>query len=118
MNNLLWSMAENFVMMDRISRKNDYGGTDKVWIEGAAFQAVVIKNNSPEVKLAEQQGVKEIFTIVVDKGTELEYHDVIRRVSDGDVFRITSITKDSEAPMASTVPITKVTAERWELTGE
>jgi hypothetical protein len=51
----------------------------------------------------------------VDKGFSLDYHDVFRRVSDNQVFRVTSNIKDSEAPEASTVKIGKVTAERWEL---
>ena len=74
------------------------------------------KDNSTEALIAEKQGVSEIYTVVVQKGTVLEYHDVFRRLSDGAVFRVTSNITDNEAPNASTVRIAKVTAERWELT--
>ena len=74
------------------------------------------KESAPEVTVAEQQGVNELFTVVVPKGVPLEYHDVFQRVSDNAVFRLTSNVADDIAPMASTVAIGKANCERWALT--
>ena len=57
----------------------------------------------------------EIYTVVTKKSFLLDYHDVFRRISDGQIFRVTGMAKDSEAPARSSVQIAKVTAERWEL---
>lgn len=112
---LLDSMKEKCRILNRIRTDDPLGGFAEQWVDGATFDAVIIKNNSTEAVVAEKQGVSEIFTVVVDKGFSLDYHDVFRRVSDNQVFRVTSNIKDSEAPEASTVKIGKVTAERWEL---
>lgn len=113
--NLLESMMEKCCILNHIREDDPYGSSVDYWTDGATFDATVIKNNTTEVKIAEQQGIKEFFTIVTKKSFLLDYHDVFRRLSDGQIFRVTSMTKDSEAPEASTVKIAKVTAEKWEL---
>lgn len=112
---LIESMMEDCVFMNHVRTDDPYGGYSDTWQEGATFKAAVIKNNTTEAVVAEKQGIEEIFTIVTMKTVNLDFHDVIKRKSDGIIFRVTSKTIDSTAPKASTVPIAKVTAERWVL---
>lgn len=113
---LLDSMRDPCVMMDKRTVSDGMGGFTTVWTEGAAFDATIIKNNSNEAVVGQQQGMSELFTVVVDKSIILDYHDVFKRVSDGQTFRLTSSTLDSAAPERSTIPIAKATCERWALT--
>lgn len=114
--NLLEGMMYECVMMDRSTVSGDrLGGFDTVWTEGAAFRAYVRKDTADTIKVAEQQGVKEMFTVIVPRSVNLEFHDVFKRVSDGAIFRLTSNVKDATAPGASSVEIGKATCERWEL---
>jgi hypothetical protein len=115
---LINEMMEPCKILNRIRQDDPYGSWVDTWTEGASFNATIIKNSSTEATVAERQGIKEIFTVVTGKGFPLEYHDVFRRLSDGAIFRVTSESKDSEAPARSTVQIAKVTAERWELNAE
>lgn len=88
-----------------------YGGTKTTYTKGATFNAAIYMPNSVEVKTAEQQGVKGLYSVVVDKSTRLEYHDVFER-SDGTVFRVTS--KDEQATPGSTnLNLRVVSAEEW-----
>lgn len=112
---LLDSMMTACTMLDKTTVSDGVFGFQTVYVDGAPFQATIIKDNSMEARTAEKQGVTEVYTVVTAKGTALHYHDVFRRDKDGQVFRITSNQKDDEAPAASTVQIGKVTAERWEL---
>lgn len=112
---LLDSMKEPFVMMDKTTVSDGLGGFDNVWVDGAPFEAVLRKDSSPEAVVAQQQGMAETFTVIVDKSVRLDYHDVFRRVSDGAVFRTTSATQDSAAPARASIPIAKATCERWTL---
>ena len=112
---LIESMMEDFVFLNKVKVDDPVGGYKDEYQEGVTFMAAVIKNSTNEAQIAEKNGMKEIFTIVTDKSMVLEFHDVLRRVSDGEIFRITSRAVDSQAPAASTVPIAKVTAERWVL---
>ena len=106
---------ENCRILNHIRTDDGMGGYSQQWTEGATFKAAIGKNSSPQVVLAEQQGLSELFTVLVEEGFTLDYHDVFRRLSDGAVFRVTSRTVDSTAHPTSTVRIAKVTAERWVL---
>lgn len=112
---LLDSMAEECRIMNHIREDDAVGSSVDYWSEGSKFLATIIKVSTTEAMIAEKQGITEIFTVVVKKGMTLDYHDVFKRISDGQVFRVTSSTVDSEAPNASTVKIAKVTAEKWVL---
>lgn len=113
--NLLESMMEPCVTLTRSIQGDGVIGRVEAYEPDASFMAAIIKDNSVEARLAEKKNAEESFLIVTEKGFGLKYHDVVRRESDGQIFRVTSHQLDSEAPEASTVKIGKVTAERWEL---
>lgn len=109
-------MKEEYVLMEQVPEDDHLGGFELVWTEGMHFNAVIRKDWTIEHDtIAHQRIVKEPFTVVVDRGTNLKYHDVFKRLSDGAVFRMASNIQDGEAPDRSTVLIAKATAERWEL---
>lgn len=112
---LLDEMKNTCTMIDRRTVPDPAGGFSYAWVDGASFEATIIKDQSLQARLAEKDGLKEVYTIVVDKGIPLSFHDIFRREEDGQVFRVTSDIKDSEAPARSTVQIGKVTAEEYPL---
>lgn len=114
---LLNEMKTTCVILDKRTVPDGLGGYLIEYVEGARFQAAVIKDSTLNARVAEKQGVKEIYTVVVDKGVPLEFHDIFRRESDGLTFRVTSNVTDSEAPDRSTVKIGKVSAERFDISG-
>lgn len=113
--NLLESMMEPCTMLDRVTASDGVLGFTSRWQDGATFNATIIKASTTEARLAEKLGVTEVYTVVTAKGFGLSYHDVFRRNTDGQIFRVTGNQRDSEAPEASSVKIGKVSAERWEL---
>ena len=110
---MIEEMMTQCIMMDKVSVPDGLGGFNFIWQDGAEFKATVIKDSSPEMLIAEKQGITETYTIVTKSNVGLQYHDVFRRVEDGQIFRVTSNTVDSKAPAHSTVQIGKVTAEKW-----
>lgn len=110
------TMMEDCTMLDKVSEADGLGGFTSTWIDGATFKAAIVKNNTLEAAIAQKSGVTEVYTVTVNKGTPLAFHDVFKRVSDGAVFRVTSNIKDSESPNVASFAIGNVTAERWELT--
>lgn len=106
---------EDCVMMDKVTVEDDYGGFTPTWQEGARFKAAIVKDNTLSARVAEKQGVTEIYTITVDKGLSLNFHDVVKRVSDGATFRVTSNIHESETPSVASFQIGQVTAERWSI---
>lgn len=113
---LIDTMMEKCTMLDRQTVSDGLGGFTHQWTDGAAFDAAIVKDNTLAGRVAEKDGVTEVYTVTVPKGLTLEFHDVFRRESDGAVFRVTSNIRDSEAPAVSTIRIGQVSAERWTLT--
>lgn len=109
-------MMDTCAMMDRRTVPDGLGGFSYEWTQGAEFRAAVVKNNTLDARVAEKQGVTELYTVTVDKGVTLEFHDVFKRLRDSAIFRVTSNIHDSETPQRATFQIGQVTAERWELT--
>lgn len=112
---LFEKMMEECTMLDKKTISDGLGGFSTEWTDGAEFKAAIVKNNTLDAKVAEKNGVTELYTITVAKGTPIIYHDVLRRNSDGAIFRVTSNIKDSETPDASSFQIGQVSAERWNL---
>ena len=112
---LLTRMMEECQILNHVRTDDSFGGYRDAWEGGVKFMAAIAKDGSPEQKIAEKQGITESFTVVVDQGFSLGYHDVFKRLSDNSIFRVTSKTTDSTAHPASTVKIARVTAERWVL---
>jgi hypothetical protein len=112
---LIDSMKEQCTMIDRRSMPDGMGGFKPVWVDGAQFLAAIVKDSTMQARVAEKQGVTEVYTVTVDKGMPLEYHDVFRRNRDGAVFRVTSNIVDSQTPKVASFQFGQVTAERWVL---
>ena len=85
------------------------------WTEGAAFKAAAVYDTSIEARVAAVQGVTSVYTITTPKTVTLEYHDVIKRISDGKLFRVTSDSKDKQTPASATLNMRQVTAEEFTL---
>ena len=102
-------------MLDKSTQADGQGGFTRTWTDGAAFDAAVIKDTTTQARIAEAQGVTELYTVTVQKGLSLDFHDVFRRESDKAIFRVTSNQDDKETPARATFQIGQVTAERWVL---
>lgn len=114
---LLESAMETFKMLDRSTTADGYGGIISTYTEGASFQAAAVYDTSIEARIAEVQGVTSRYIITTTKAVTLEYHDIVRRASDGKIFRVTSDSKDKQTPPSASLNMRQVTAERWELAG-
>ncbi len=112
---LLSEAMESFVMIDKTTTADGYGGFTAVWTEGAAFQAAATFDTSIEARVAAVQGVTSMYTITTSKAITLDYHDVIKRLSDNKIFRVTSDGTDKKTPASATLNMRQVTAEEWSL---
>lgn len=112
---LLFDFMEDVVMLDKVSSPDGNGGTYTEWKEGAEFKASITKDNTIQAMLAEKQDAIGVYLITVSRNIEIEAKDVIRRKSDGKVFRVTTDGKDSETPKSAQLDMRQVRAEEWRL---
>ncbi len=113
---LIEDWKEPCVIMKKNQIPDREGGRITAWMEGTTFEATITFDNSMEARIAEKEGVTSLYTVTTDKNFILEYHDVLKRKNDGQIFRITSNGEDMKTPNNATLQFRQVTAERWELT--
>lgn len=112
---LVGNFMERCTMLEKKRLPDGQGGFTTGWADAGPFMAAVVKDNTLAARVAEKQGVTEVYTVTTAEGVGLEFHDVFRRDSDGATFRVTSNAIDSRPPAVASFAFEQVTAERWEL---
>lgn len=110
---LLADAMETCTMLNKAVVDDGYGGEKTVWTDGATFSAAITFDTSVEARVGEAQGVYSRYTITTNRSKTLEYHDVIRRVRDGKILRVTSDGDDVATPRSAGLDMRQVTAEEF-----
>ena len=113
---LIDCMMEHYTRMVPNKIPDGSGGYLTSWEPGENIMAAINRDASTEARIAEAAGTVKVYTVTVGRDVHLKYHDVIRRVSDGAVFRITSDNSEKKTPSCSTLDLAQSTAEAWRLT--
>jgi head-tail adaptor len=92
------------------------GGYVTTWEPGAEIMAAINRDTSTEARIAEAAGTVKAYTVTVRRDVHLKYHDVIKRLSDGETFRITSDNGEKQTPRCTALDMAQSTAEAWRLT--
>lgn len=91
---------------------DEYGGYKTELVDGAPFSAAIYLQNSIETESAQKEGVTGVYQITTSRDIRLDYHDIFKRTSDGQLFRVTS--KDENAtPASATLNMRVVMAEEF-----
>ena len=110
---LLTQAMEDVVLMEKKREPDGEGGFTTDWVDGVQFMAAITFNSSMEARTAEKQGVTSRYTITAPLNAKLEYHDVLKRLRDGKIFRITSDGDDVQTPASESFQFLQVEAEEW-----
>ena len=110
---LLSQAMEDVVMLERKRIPDGEGGFTTEWADGVQFKAAISFDSSMEARSAEKQGVTSLYTITVPMNCKLEYHDTLKRLRDGKVFRVTSDGDDKITPTSASFQFIQVTAEEF-----
>jgi hypothetical protein len=112
---LLSSAMVECEMIDVISTEDGFDGTIDTYVPGAKFKAAISLDTSTLGKIAEHDGVTNLFTITTNKNVLLKHERIIRRLSDGKSFRITSDGTEKKTPDSATLNMRVVSAEEWRI---
>lgn len=113
--NLVNEAMEEVVLLEKTRKPDGEGGFITEWQEGTEFKAAITFDSSLQARIADKQGVTSLYTITTSKTAKLEFHDVLKRLKDGKIFRITSDGDDKLTPNLATFQFLQVTAEEWQL---
>ncbi len=112
---LLSEAYEDVMLLEKRREPDGEGGFITEWIDSIEFRAAITFDTSMESRIGAKQGVTSRYTVTTNKNARLDYHDVIRRIRDGKVFRITSDGDDKQTPERASFQFIQVTAEEWVL---
>lgn len=115
---LLDENAERFVRLKETVSADGYGGYSTKWIGLEQFTAEIVLETPKEITTAEKKGVGETYNVYTSRNIRLRYHDVIKRLKDGKVLRITSNNDEVYTPPSATLDLRVVTAENWTIPKE
>ena len=110
---LISEAYENCIMMDKRSVPDNRGGFEPTYVEGAPFDAAITLDTSTAARVAEASGVKNLYTVITSRNINLQFHDVIKRVRDNKIFRITSDGDDKATPLSASLDMRVVSAEEY-----
>jgi hypothetical protein len=102
---------ESACMVDRRTVADGMGGMVDTWVDGAVFAAAFAQVSSTDALIAYQTGQKTMYKVITRQTVALKHNDRIRRLSDGQMMRITSNAQDMRTPDSSGLKMYQVTAE-------
>lgn len=109
---LLDGFSRKCVLLEKRRTPSPEGGWTTEWADGAGFINQRALDSSMQARIAEQEGVTSLYTVLVDKEFPIERGDYFRDVKLNQTFRVTSDPEDTEAPDFSNLPFKYFTAEK------
>ena len=111
---LLDEAMQECVLMNRTTARDSYGGRIDSWAESAfTFSAAFAYNTSVQARVAEQSGIKNMYTVTTLKLVKLNFNEIFKRLSDGKFFKVTSDGADNKTPDSATLDMRQYTAEEY-----
>lgn len=105
-------LDEEYAIMDKVSVSDPMGGVIYGYQEGAHFFGKAVIDNSAEMRIAQQEGAKTVYTLVVDKKIILSRGQYVRRLDDKADFEIKTDTRDMTTPAMAETQFSQATMER------
>lgn len=110
---MMESLSHECVMQDKRTIPDGEGGVITAYADGAEFKCYPALDTSMQARIAEAQGVKSLYNILVPKSVQIGVGDMFRDKTEGAYFRVTSPPK--ETPGTSTLDLKAFAAEKTEL---
>ena len=112
---LIDCMAVPCVFMKPTKAPDGSGGYITTWTDGDTLTAAIVRDTSTEAQKAEAAGTVSVYTVTVPRDVHLPFHSVIKRLTDGKIFRITSDNAEKKTPICTGLDMAQSTAEEWRL---
>ena len=100
-------------LVEKMRIPDGEGGWTTQWVDSVSFDAAIVLNSTIDARIAEAQGVTGVYTVTTDRNVRLDFHDAFKRISDGQVFRVTKV--NDSTPEVATFQFNQVQAEEWSL---
>ena len=110
---LLESIKTECVRLVRTITGDGDGGTVQTYTPGERFMAYIGFLSSAAQSSADTVREQTTVTILTSRKVTLQLHDLVRRETDGKVFRVTGDGDDNLTPPMAGLDLRAVSAEEW-----
>lgn len=111
---LIYDAMEKFIMMDATTSSDGRGGLITKWVDGAEFDAAIEYQGSSINRIAEALKEKSTYRIITFKSVYLPPLSVIRRLSNGQILRVTKESHDAKTPSGASFDLRATDAEDFD----
>lgn len=94
---------------------DEYGSTVTKYVDGMTFIGQLAFKSDSIMSVSEALGLMTNYRLIIPKGVKLEFHDIVKRNSDGKVFRVKSNSANVYTPSSSGLDLSYVELEEWSL---
>lgn len=113
MSSLIDKAYEDFTIINKTIVDDGYGGTTTRWSDGTTIKGAMVYDDSTQMKIAGAMGVTATYTLTVNKSVVLDYHTVLRRERDKQIFRLVSDSDDKKTPESAALNMRQYDAEEF-----
>ena len=85
---LLQEAMEDFAIIKQVTSSDGYGGEITEFETLSTFKGALVFNTSSEILIARSQNVGSAYTLTTNKDVILEYHTLIKKVSNKRLIKI------------------------------
>lgn len=111
---LLDDAYEWFVKVDKRSVNDGEGGYFTEYVDGAEILVAVTNDNTNLERIAEALTEKVEYRVTTKRKIKFEQDDLIKRLSDGQVFRIYH-KNAKETPTSASLDMKETFAQEWSI---
>ena len=112
---LLQEAMEDFAIIKQVTSSDEYGGKITEFETISTFKGALVFNTSSEILVARSQNVVSAYTLTTNKDVILEYHTLIKKVSNNKILRVTSDGDDKYTPNSALLNMRQVTCEEYSI---
>lgn len=112
---LLQEAMEDFAIVKQVTSSDGYGGEITEFETISTFKGALVFNTSSEILVARSQNVVSAYTLTTNKDVILEYHTLIKKVSNNKILRVTSDGDDKYTPNSALLNMRQVTCEEYSI---
>lgn len=112
---LLQEAMEDFAIIKQVTSSDGYGGEITEFETISTFKGALVFNTSSEILVARSQNVVSAYTLTTNKDVILEYHTLIKKLSNNKILRVTSDGDDKYTPNSALLNMRQVTCEEYSI---
>lgn len=109
---MLTDYFEPFALMERTQTPDSLGGTDAAWRDSLIFTGGVTFVPGGETTVAGLRALRTVPVLAHEYDVTLRQGDVVRRISDGAVYRVAGHSADMRTPAFADLRFAQVPVER------